>query len=323
MSRRYVLSIDGGGIRGIIPAIALTKLEDATGRPARETFSFMAGTSTGAIIAAALAAGVPASRVLRVYLEHPREVFTGYPPVKTLRRIFSGHMYSTRKLRALISSELGTARGWSLNDSPVDILVTATRVPDGMPWYFVRDSPRNSGRTGNLPLADCVTASAAAPTYFEPWEVPDDIGALVDGSVGVAGNPVYQACVEAFHYSDGYRPEETTVVSLGTGRFLDKRRPTWIWPWLRWTLGELLESPGEQQTEIAWRHYPQTTFYRIDTELDEYARLDNVASIPRLRDHGERLAEHIDWPAILAGTDTTFRVNRERKVFPRYSQPAT
>jgi len=64
MSRRYLLSIDSGGIRGIIPAVALVKLENTTGRLTREIFTFVAGTSTGAIIAAAIAAGIPAIRIL-------------------------------------------------------------------------------------------------------------------------------------------------------------------------------------------------------------------------------------------------------------------
>ena len=66
MPREYLLSVDGGGIRGIIPAVALAKLEATTRRPARETFSFVAGTSTGAIIAAAIAAGIPASRIVEL-----------------------------------------------------------------------------------------------------------------------------------------------------------------------------------------------------------------------------------------------------------------
>ncbi|HET7478060.1 MAG TPA: patatin-like phospholipase family protein [Rubrobacteraceae bacterium] len=331
MPRRYILSIDGGGIRGIIPAIALTKLESVTGRPARETFSFVAGTSTGAIIAAALAAGIPASRILDIYLERAREVFPGYRPVNRLRQVFTGSMYSTRKIRDLISSEISAARGWTLNDSPIDILISAKRVPDGKPWYFVRDNPRNSGCTGRLGLVDCVTASAAAPTYFQPWTVDDSkvparcdrIGTLVDGSLGVAGNPVYQACVEAFHYSEGYAPEDATIVSLGTGRYLADRQPAWILPWLQWVLDELISSPGEQQTELVWRHFPQTAFYRIDTRLEEDIRLDHIQSIDRLQEYGERLAELIDWKAIIAGTDEKFRVGRDQKTFPQYAQPTT
>jgi uncharacterized protein len=237
MARRYLLSVDGGGIRGIIPAFALAKLEGVTGRPARETFSFVAGTSTGALIAAAIAAGVPATRMVELYVDRAREIFTGVPILNTLRRIITGSMYSTLRLRDVISEELGPeARGWSLNDSPIDLLITAKDVPDGKAWYFVRDNPRNSGCTGRLGLVDCTTASAAAPTYFEPWTIEEPpgspsrcerVGAAIDGGVGVAGNPVYQACVEAFYYSEGYEPEETITISMGTGRFLGNERPTW------------------------------------------------------------------------------------------------
>lgn len=107
-------------------------------------------------------------------------------------------MYDIGELHRLIREELGTDAGdWSLNDAPIDLLVTATRLSDGMPWYFVRDNPSNSCRAGRYRLADAVTASAPAPAYFQPWRV-DGIGLLVDGGTGVAGNPVYQACVEAF-----------------------------------------------------------------------------------------------------------------------------
>jgi hypothetical protein len=341
MPQRYLLSIDGGGVRGVIPAVALAKLEDTTGRPARETFSFVAGTSTGAIIAAAIAAGIPATRMVDLYVDRAPEIFTGPPLLNTLQRIITGSMYSTRKLRDVIAEELGPeARGWSLNDAPVDLLITAKGVADGKPWYFVRDNPGNSGCTGRLGLADCATGSSAAPTYFQPWTIEeppgkpsrcDRVGAVVDGGVGVAGNPVYQACVEAFFYTDGangYEPGETTTVSMGTGRsIVPKRSPTWIGSWLEWILGELLESPGEQQTEITWRHFVEErtedqrmTFYRIDTKLKEDIALDDVGSIPRLRAYGERLAALIDWNAILDGTDEKFRVRGDRTRFSRYAK---
>jgi uncharacterized protein len=343
MARRYLLSIDGGGVRGIIPAVALAKLESTTGRPARETFSFAAGTSTGAIIAAAIAAGIPATSIVDLYVDRAREIFTGLPLLNTLRRVFSGSMYSTQTLHDVIAEELGPeGGGWSLNDSPIDLLITAKGVPDGEPWYFVKDNPENSQCTGGLGLADCATASAAAPTYFEPWTIEEGImppgckrvGALVDGGVGVAGNPVYQACVEAFFYTDGenrYESGETTVVSLGTGRsIVPKRRPTWLGSWLQWILGELLESPGEQQTEIAWRHFvkqqpagQEMTFYRIDTKLEEDIPLDDARAVEKLRVYGEQLADLIDWKAILDGTDKGFLVRGDRTLFPQYAKQTT
>ena len=73
--RRRILAIDGGGVRGIIPALALEALEAATGRPARESFDFLAGTSTGAVIAGAVAAGIPAERIVSLYRRRGPELF--------------------------------------------------------------------------------------------------------------------------------------------------------------------------------------------------------------------------------------------------------
>jgi uncharacterized protein len=324
VSHKYLLSIDGGGIRGILPATALVKLEQTTGRLARETFSFAAGTSTGALIASAVAAGLPATRILDIYLKRTREIFSPGPPWNSIKRVCTGSMYSTRNLYNVLAGELGPAARWTLNDSPIDLLLTAKRLADGKPWYFVRDNPRNSQCTGRLGLVDCAAASAAAPTYFLPWTITEPappypacqpVGELVDGGVGVTGNPVYQACVEAFCYTPGYVPSHTTVVSFGTGRLISEQHPHSLLGWLTWVLDETLRSPEEQQTELVARHFTDLTFYRLDPifgELDPAfygdIPMDDVASINRLQDYGQRFAARIDWEAILTGRDDTFRV---------------
>lgn len=313
---RRILTIDGGGVRGIIPAVLLAALERQTGRLTRDTFDFVAGTSTGAVLAAGIAAGIPAERLVTLYAERSSQVFRRIPVVGTLRRIITGSMYDTPTLHRLIREELGPdARDWRLNDAPIDMLITAKRLSDGMPWYFVRDNPANSCRAGEYLLADAATASAAAPTYFSPWNLAG-IGELIDGGIGVAGNPVYQACVEAFEYTHAYSPSETVVVSLGTGTLLRRERPTWLWPWLGWLLSELLRSPAEQQTELVHRHYPEARFYRLDLELGREIGLDAVDRMGELRALGERLAEVIDWAAILDGLDERFRVT-EATTLPR------
>ena len=313
---RRILTIDGGGVRGIIPAVLLAALERQTGRLTRDTFDFVAGTSTGAVLAAGIAAGIPAERLVTLYAERSSQVFRRIPVVGTLRRIITGSMYDTPTLHRLIREELGPeARDWRLNDAPIDMLITAKRLSDGMPWYFVRDNPANSCRAGEYLLADAATASAAAPTYFSPRNLAG-IGELIDGGIGVAGNPVYQACVEAFEYTHAYWPSETVVVSLGTGTLLRRERPTWLWPWLGWLLSELLRSPAEQQTELVHRHYPEARFYRLDLELGREIGLDAVDRMGELRALGERLAEVINWAAILDGLDERFRVT-EATTLPR------
>ncbi|MBA2265720.1 MAG: patatin-like phospholipase family protein [Chloroflexi bacterium] len=305
---RRILTIDGGGVRGIIPAVLLRALERDTGRLTRDTFDFVAGTSTGAVLAAGIAAGIPAERLVTLYGERSHAVFRSVPFVSGLRRLLTGTLYDTSALNALIRDELGSeARDWRINDAPIDLLITAKRLVDGMPWYFVRDSPANSCRAGGFPLVEAVTASAAAPTYFRPWLIPP-IGELIDGGVGVAGNPAYQACVEAFDYTDAYDPADTLVVSLGTGKLLRRERPGWLWPWVGWLLSELLRSPAEQQTELVHRHYPHMPFYRLDLELDGEIGLDAVDRIAELRAAGERLASAVDWRAVLDGSDEHFRV---------------
>ncbi len=308
MTRR-ILAIDGGGIRGLIPAAVLASLERSTGRPASEHFDFLAGTSTGAILAAAVGAGFSGERLQALYRTRGPELFRQVPIVSLVRRIIAGHLYDVGRLRELIAEELGDKAGWRVNDVPRDVMITAKGVDDGHQWYFVKDRPGlPPGRTGSLSLVDCVTASAAAPTYFDPIEIAG-IGPLVDGGVGVAGNPTYQACVEAFEYTAGYDPASTVIVSLGTGRFLGRRRPTWLWSWVQWVLAEMFRSPGEQQTELVQRHYGAARFYRIDVSLPRDYPLDATGpAIDELAAIGERLAAMIDWPAILAGTDETFLV---------------
>ena len=312
---RRILTIDGGGVRGVIPATLLAGLEKQTGRLTRDAFDFVAGTSTGAVLAAGIAAGIPAARLVSIYLERSGEVFRRIPLLSTLRRIVRGEMYDTAALNALIRDELGAARDWRLNDAPIDLLLTAKRLQDGMPWYFVRDNRVNSCRAGSVRLSDATTASAAAPTYFAPWPI-SGIGELIDGGIGVAGNPVYQACVEAFHYTDAYVPADTLVVSLGTGRLLQRPRPGWLWAWLGWLLSELLRSPAEQQTELVHRHWPEAAFHRIDLALEREIGLDAVDRVGELHALGERLAASVDWLAILDGRDTRYRVT-DQTTLPR------
>ena len=308
--RRRILSIDGGGIRGILPAIWLAQLEKETNKPAREHFDFLAGTSTGAVLAAALATGIEARDLVKVYEERGPELFRKVPFLSQVLRIFTGNLYSVRTLNRILGEELKGNVGWTLNDvKNNDILVTAKRLLDGRPYYFVKDRPREKpGKTGRVLLTDAVTASAAAPTFFGPWPVTD-IGELVDGGTGVAGNPVYQACVEAFQYNaTRYAERDTVIVSLGTGRYLDRQRPTWLPSWILWIMSELLRSPGEQQTELVKRHYPKARFYRIDVALERDFGLDAVKELPALRTIADRRLKDINWANILAGTDDTVLV---------------
>jgi patatin-like phospholipase/acyl hydrolase len=300
---RRILSIDGGGIRGIIPAVVLMRLEERAGRPLREIFDFVAGTSTGALIAAAIAAGVPAKRILAIYTERSKEIFDTPVSARKLRLFFDGYMFDNENIERVLCEEFGEARNWTLNDAPIRILLTARGV-DGHAWYFVRDNPLNAQRTGKLSLVECAVASASAPTYFPPKYVSPKGGELIgkcfDGGVGVTGNPVYQACVEAFDY-DNFDPEDTRVLSLGTGKCVDKPKadgPHGLLQTIEWTINAILDSVEDQQTEIVNRHWPGI-LTRLQPEYSGEIGMADVNAIPRLLEIGNRQAETVNWSEVL------------------------
>jgi hypothetical protein len=298
MSRKHLLSIDGGGIRGIIPLCALIELEKQLNKPARDAFHFMAGTSTGAIICGGLAQGLSAKRCLELYRQLSASIFK-FDLFGFLGSLFS-FKYRSKSLHDLLVQLIGDPM---LNELPIDIMITAMRVRDGRPFYFVKDNPNNAGTTGKLRLSDCITASSAAPTYFDPWNVPG-IGECVDGGVGIAGNPCYQQCVEAFDYTlpGTYTPSNTTVVALGTGYFPSMAQPANLLEWVRYIIDQLLEEPMDQQTQLVQRHYVPhgARLFRWNPQLPRDIKLDDVGAIDELISIGRDAAAELDWHKILA-----------------------
>lgn len=142
---KAILSIDGGGLRGIMPACALVALEEQFRKPVREGFDYPAGTSTGALICAAAAAGVPAIRILEIYVKRADEIFTPPRIIAETERLLVGYMYNPQNIRKVLMEELAPNKHWTLNDSPVRLLLTAKGI-DTHPWHFVQDTSRNGAR---------------------------------------------------------------------------------------------------------------------------------------------------------------------------------
>lgn len=308
MSRKRILAIDGGGIRGIIPLCALVRLEEQLGKPCREVFSFISGTSTGAIITGALATGMSAERTLEMYqtLGHQAFEFKLLDFLSTL----GSYKYESAPLARLLAEHLGNP---TLNELPIDVMFTAMRVRDGRAYYFVKDNPvtlpiADRVHTGAFRLVDCITASAAFPLFFKAWDVPQ-VGLCIDGGVGIAGNPAYQACVEAFYYSapGSYPFAETTVVSLGTGYYVEDHSPSNLVEWLRWTIGELLDEPINQQTQLIERHFKPRGVHlvRSNVRMPESIEMDDAKAIPRLIEIGRKAAAALDWNELLKAPDGT------------------
>src|SRR5215472_12653251 len=118
---KRIISIKGGGIRGIIPCCHLVELERQTGKLTREVIDFAGGTSTGALLAACVVAGVPASSALEVYTQQGRTVFA---PANHLERdailLATGHKFDNKVLHQVVLAALGNTM-MTMNDSPIGV----------------------------------------------------------------------------------------------------------------------------------------------------------------------------------------------------------
>jgi uncharacterized protein len=218
-----VLSIDGGGIRGIIPAMILAEIERRTGKRTAEVFDLVAGTSTGGILALGLTKpgqdGGPeysAKKLIDLYETEGGKIFDR--PV--WHRIHSAgglaeEKYPAKGIEEVALEYFGDVH---LAEALTEVLVTAYEIERRGPWFFKRRHARDQNREGdNFLMREVARATSAAPTYFEPLPLtwgPHGERAFIDGGVH-SNNPAMCAYVEARKT----HPEENDflVLSLGTG----------------------------------------------------------------------------------------------------------
>src|SRR5215210_2397737 len=215
-----VLSIDGGGIRGLIPALVLAEIERRTGRATADMFDLVAGTSTGGILACGLTRPGPDGRPLRSAEELAELYRTEGPRIfsrSLLKRVSSleglvDERYDDEGLNRALAAYLGDAR---LRDALCDVFITAYEVEDRFAFFF-RSSRARTDDEYDFSMAEAARATSAAPSYFEPVEVTDAAGArtypLIDGGV-FAVNPAMCAYAEVV----GAGSDVSVIAALGTG----------------------------------------------------------------------------------------------------------
>jgi patatin-like phospholipase/acyl hydrolase len=311
---RNILSIRGGGIRGIIPCCCLIELEKQLGGLTRDHIDMCAGTSTGALLTAAVAAGIPATELLKIYTDRSHEIFTPTGAVAAAKRVAVGFMYDPKHLLDVLVSVCGATAPWKINDSPIRVMISATAM-NGHNWFFVRDNSHNAKTTGGVKLVDAAVASACAPTYFDHWKI-DNLPVngtpttlrFFDGGAGGTANPAYQACVEAFEYDD-FDPKQTNLVALGTGYYpAPDTPPSGLIGTISWVTGTLVDTSEDWVDKAVERQWPKLMQSRnplLPTNIDEA----DVSAIPTLVKIGEELAATLDWKELLSprgqGTSAT------------------
>ena len=208
-----ILSLDGGGIKGIFPAAVLAHLEQEylDGKSVGDYFDLIAGTSTGGILALGMGAGLTAGEILSMYLEEGHRVFPlkGRGLAGRARRLVSAQ-YDRGPLDELLKQRLGEK---TLRESRHRLLIPSTEGRNGEVWIFKTPHHPDYRLDGDERMSSVAAATSAAPTYFTPFEQGGYT--YLDGGVW-ANNPTMAALVEALSCFT-IRREDVRILSIGCG----------------------------------------------------------------------------------------------------------
>lgn len=215
-----MLSIDGGGVRGVLPASFLAAVEQQIQGDLVDYFDLVVGTSTGGIVALGLGAGLSAAEVRDFYLERGPRIFTGSRLRKA--RQWATAKYDPEQLRQELEDVLGQRR---IGESKTRLVIPSMDVDSGrVRLWKTAHHPRLAQDYAHL-MVEAAMATSAAPTFFRAHLTQEGVP-LVDGGV-FANNPAGLAAVEAVGVLNWPR-DEIAILSLGCGaEALDVRTRGW------------------------------------------------------------------------------------------------
>jgi patatin-like phospholipase/acyl hydrolase len=313
-----VLAIDGGGIRGLIPATVLNTIEEQTQARIADLFDLIAGTSTGGILALGLvkptAGGeetpqYSAAELAELYEQEGRRIFARslWHRFVALDNLLD-EKYAAAGLESVLEEYFGDV---PLSQACTETVVTSYELETRQPWFFARHKAL-ADPAYDFPMRFVARATSAAPTYFEPEELEATTphGGLIDGGV-FANNPAMCAYVEM----KKLEPEaDVLMVSLGTGQhtraihYADAKNwglAHWAKPILNVVFDGVSDTVDHQMKTLCADDTDGPRYYRFQTELDigsddmDNATATNVAALQQkarqmIDENGDLLATLCD-----------------------------
>jgi uncharacterized protein len=258
---KKIISIDGGGIRGIVSSYILMKIEEELGKPLHNYIDLVAGTSTGSIIAGAIAAGIPIKNVYALYLQEGPKIFNRdfKQKVKTCFG-FVGSKYSKEQLNNSLENRFNDIK---LGELKINFLATAYNMTEGRPRFF------SSKFNQDYLLKEVVMASSSAPTYFKPTIIDGE--EYVDGGL-FSSNPAMASYAEIKHLYNS-KAEDIFIFSVGNGQRVEGYLEVNKWNKFNW-VNPLIDIMMSSDAGIA--HYQLVKIYKSINKRDNYIRVNEV-----------------------------------------------
>ncbi len=280
-----ILALDGGGIRGIFTASFLTTLEDLSGRRIADHFDLIVGTSTGGIIGLALAFGVPARRILDLYLEIGRRVFSRPRRLGMLFRPKYHNAALVRVLREIFGERV-------INEVTTPVCIMSYELTNSYPRVWKDDHAEDSLDGGETPAWKIALATSSAPVYFPGARVAT-ADSHVDGGL-FANNPVLIGLTEAAKYF--HQPLHwIRILSVGAGDRAEripyeKASRMGVWKWKTAMYEHMLIAQARVAHEIARRLLAPGQYERINVPLEHPYPFDDYDAARTLIEPGAQAA---------------------------------
>lgn len=289
---KRILSLDGGGIRGALTLGYLKKIEtilrEKENNPdlmLSDYFDLIGGTSTGSIIAASLAIGMPVDEIVKMYMDLGGKIFgqkrDWWKPWETAKFLKAGYDY--KALEDNLKKAFGPITLGS-DHIKTGLCIVAKRADTNSIWPLINHPDgkfydSDMGKNKNIPLWMAVRSSSAAPTYFAPQMI--DVGdgqraAFIDGGVSMANNPSLTLLMVAtlkgfpFHWEMG--EDKLTIVSVGTGYSIFHKQTgeiedAWLGTWAQ-NVPDMLMQDASWQNQIVLQWLSDSpTAQTIDMEI--------------------------------------------------------
>ncbi len=275
-----VLSIDGGGIKGLYSARILEHFEDRFNCHLTDYFDLICGTSTGGLIALGLSLNIPVGLISNLYYKRGKQIFPQRNSfLSSLRQIFLKSKYDNSELRRALEEIFGEQ---TLANSRCLLCIPAFSLTDGRPFIFKYDhSEGNLCRDSKTKYVDIALATSAAPAYLPIVTIDTyDHKQFIDGGI-YANNPTLVGVVEALRYfvGNGKRFKKLKVMSFGSlepnsgRRFVTKHHRSVI-DWNK----DLITTFFEGQAYLT-SYFVETLAHHCDSPFD-YVRIPGASLSP-------------------------------------------